>query len=526
MWELRAPKLRPPPLTVLVSRKPPAHRGHTQRVFRVSERTNAQRNKQVYGCSYHPMDDSLTASTLNRLAVPPKPPRSARPLTASPRAVQRQGTATSRLHAEHYGGGRPNSAAVMAAMQAEPKAKILFSSLFASAAPAPPARPPDNLPSERASARRLKAALASAFDRSPIGLVEGVSPLSMQAEWTLVEMGLTHLVKQVATYCLDWSEVLELLRGRLARLWQGVVDALGVEAAKRRAAILEREAAQEDARRRAELGELHAQLRVAERRAVAAERRAATAEEEVLRLSPLTSKVEMQASELAACRSMLEEQSKALAAERRKARECLVPIPSSEDGTEEGAGRSGSRHHISRPSARRTRADAQDEEADETSSRPWGVCEATRITERVLANSKPLNSPAKHHSSEQEEKKQESVGQFMPSRSTPALQQVREAPQGQTNWQVRVGFTYALTASATVDTVPMGLEQDTASSSRDVAHLATSTSEGAAAAGSPALNSSTSTSLLQILVSSTSQSNLSLGVVQVKLRQPASGHDA
>ena len=94
----------------------------------------------------------------------------------------------------------------------------------------------------------------------------------MQAEWTLVEMGLTHLVKQVATYCLDWSEVLELLRGRLARLWQGVVDALGVEAAKRRAAILEREAAQEDARRRAELGELHAQLRVAERRAVAAER--------------------------------------------------------------------------------------------------------------------------------------------------------------------------------------------------------------------------------------------------------------
>ena len=240
-------------------------------------------------------------------------------------------------------------------------------------------------------------------------------------------------------------------------------------------------------------------------------------------LSPLTSKVEMQASELAACRSMLGEQSKALAAERRKAR--MLGADTQLRRRHRGRRRlqrQSAPYH--RASARRTRADAQDEEADETSSRPWGVCEATRITERVLANSKPLYSPAKRHSSEQEEKKQESVGQFMPSRSTPALQQVREAPQGQTNWQVRVGFTYALTASATVDTVPMGLEQDTASSSRDVAHLATSTSEGAAA-GSPALSSSTSTSLLQILVSSTSQSNLSLGV-SVKLRQPASGHDA
>ena len=40
-------------------------------------------------------------------------------------------------------------------------------------------------------------------------------------EWRLLDMCTTQLVKQMSTRCVEWSEVLEMLRSRQEKLWIG-----------------------------------------------------------------------------------------------------------------------------------------------------------------------------------------------------------------------------------------------------------------------------------------------------------------
>ena len=84
----------------------------------------------------------------------------------------------------------------------------------------------DSLPSERAGARKLQAALLAAFERSPAGPIgykaDGAMNVAQLAEeWRLLDMCTTQLVKQMSTRCVEWSEVLEMLRSRQEKLWIG-----------------------------------------------------------------------------------------------------------------------------------------------------------------------------------------------------------------------------------------------------------------------------------------------------------------
>jgi len=68
----------------------------------------------------------------------------------------------------------------------------------------------------------------SAFDRSPIGFkADGaLSVAHLASEWKMLDTVCAHLVKQMATKCVEWSSVLELMRTRLERLWIGTGAAM------------------------------------------------------------------------------------------------------------------------------------------------------------------------------------------------------------------------------------------------------------------------------------------------------------
>ena len=94
--------------------------------------------------------------------------------------------------------------------------------LLGAAAPggaaAPPLLGPEPLPSQRAEARALWDALQRMFSRAPLSKHEA-SPARMAEEWQLLDLVVRHLVRLLATRCMEWGQVLDTVRVRLVALW-------------------------------------------------------------------------------------------------------------------------------------------------------------------------------------------------------------------------------------------------------------------------------------------------------------------
>ena len=76
------------------------------------------------------------------------------------------------------------------------------------------------LPSERATARALRLSLARMSKAQPAEAgVQLVRATGLQEEYHLLDTCIKQLVKQLATRCVEWGEVLEVVRGRLCSLW-------------------------------------------------------------------------------------------------------------------------------------------------------------------------------------------------------------------------------------------------------------------------------------------------------------------
>ena len=180
------------------------------------------------------------------------------------------------------------------------------------------------LPSDRANARRLQVALLQAFTRSPLTVAHAATPAQvahhLSEEWRLLDMCAKELVRLLAARCLEWSQLLEIIRSRCELMIAAANAALlevssvdGIETqpeAAREQGLTQSEARQSEARGEAE--ELREMLRAANERAARAEERAAIAEAQRAELASLPAKVELQANELRACKSLLDAQSKTL----------------------------------------------------------------------------------------------------------------------------------------------------------------------------------------------------------------------
>ena len=76
------------------------------------------------------------------------------------------------------------------------------------------------LPSERATARALRLSVARMSKAQPAEAgVQLVRATGLQEEYHLLDTCIKQLVKQLATRCVEWGEVLEVVRGRLCSLW-------------------------------------------------------------------------------------------------------------------------------------------------------------------------------------------------------------------------------------------------------------------------------------------------------------------
>ena len=69
------------------------------------------------------------------------------------------------------------------------------------------------LPSERATARALRLTIARMSEAQPA--VQLVRAAGLREEYQLLDSCIKQLVKQLATRCVEWGEVLEVVRGRL-----------------------------------------------------------------------------------------------------------------------------------------------------------------------------------------------------------------------------------------------------------------------------------------------------------------------
>ena len=81
------------------------------------------------------------------------------------------------------------------------------------------------LPSDRASARALQLAIARMSEARPAKHWE-LLPAELRAEHQLLDSCLKQLVKHLATRCVEWAEVLEVVRGRLCTLWSRAEQSL------------------------------------------------------------------------------------------------------------------------------------------------------------------------------------------------------------------------------------------------------------------------------------------------------------
>ena len=72
------------------------------------------------------------------------------------------------------------------------------------------------LPSERATARALRLTIARMSKAQPAEAgVQLVRAAGLREEYHLLDSCIKQLVKQLATRCVEWGEVLEVVRGRL-----------------------------------------------------------------------------------------------------------------------------------------------------------------------------------------------------------------------------------------------------------------------------------------------------------------------
>ena len=233
-----------------------------------------------------------------------------------------------------------------------------------SSASPPLCGPAASLPSERGAARRLQAALLDAFNRSPLFNEQSSSSPPAQVahglteEWRLLDMCSKELVINLASRCLEWSEILEIIRSRYELMvWRANEALLGLATQQQQQQESARKseglgATQEDSKLyrddgtleacadavtsdgRDEVEELREMLRAANERAARAEERAAIAEEQCAALVVMPAKVELQAMELKACKTLLDAQSKTLVDLRLRSQAAAselpaAPIPSS-----------------------------------------------------------------------------------------------------------------------------------------------------------------------------------------------------
>jgi len=206
---------------------------------------------------------------------------------------------------------------------------------------APPLSGPEALPSERAQARRLQEALVLAFGRSPAGTGPPTLP-NLLDEWSLISRCTAQLVKLLATRCLEWGQVLELIRQRLEHLWQHAGELLRGSSHRAWDERSTDEAGSAtnsamEAMLQAQVEQLRSRLEAAEERADAAEKSLDASEQRLNELAPLPAQVAMQASELRACRALIDElssrQSERAAEASRPAVPVLVLLP---DGADAG----------------------------------------------------------------------------------------------------------------------------------------------------------------------------------------------
>ena len=104
---------------------------------------------------------------------------------------------------------------------------LFGSSRSPEAAPSVSPRAPHSkeLPSDRASARALQLAIARMSEARPAKHWE-LLPAELRAEHQLLDSCLKQLVKHLATRCVEWAEVLEVVRGRLCTLWSRAEQSL------------------------------------------------------------------------------------------------------------------------------------------------------------------------------------------------------------------------------------------------------------------------------------------------------------
>lgn len=199
---------------------------------------------------------------------------------------------------------------------------------------APPLSGPEALPSERAQARRLQEALVHAFGRSPAGTGAPAMP-NLMDEWSLISRCTAQLVKLLATRCLEWGQVLELIRQRLEHLWQHAGELLRGSSHRAWNEAGSATNSAMEAMLQAQVEQLRSRLEAAEERADAAEKNLDASEQRLNELVPLPAQVAMQASELRACRALIDElssrQSERAAGASRPAVPVLVLLPDGAD---------------------------------------------------------------------------------------------------------------------------------------------------------------------------------------------------
>ena len=176
------------------------------------------------------------------------------------------------------------------------------------------------LPSERAQAQQLQEALSQAFKRSPAvgsgGLAdaERASISGLILEWGLLDRCIAQLVKLISTRCLEWGDVLELIRQRLDVLWSGANALLrrhaGGETAEATLGVSAAASApgvSPEQRLQRQIEDLREELSAAEQRALEAEAQLDEACRRAEKLEMLPAQVEVQKAELRACRALIDE---------------------------------------------------------------------------------------------------------------------------------------------------------------------------------------------------------------------------
>lgn len=148
--------------------------------------------------SYGNRTDRMSEHATGRLLLELLPPRKQSPRT--PRSVP--------LYAGLDGSPRPPATAIGASMSPRaPRCATTPSWLNAGST---------ELPSERATARALRLTIARMSKAQPAEAgVQLVRAAGLREEYHLLDSCIKQLVKQLATRCVEWGEVLEVVRGRL-----------------------------------------------------------------------------------------------------------------------------------------------------------------------------------------------------------------------------------------------------------------------------------------------------------------------